>query len=247
MSSNCFSQAESLYSYKTLSSEEGTLPYRILMPKDYDPQKEYPLILFLHGSGERGSDNEKQLTHGGSYFASDSIRDNYPAIVVFPQCKAGESWNNSRYTISDQVRDFVFPIDIEYNLHQDLLVKLLKQLTDSLAVDRARVYAGGLSMGGMGTFELVQRNPDTFAAAFAICGGAHPEIASRISGTPWWLFHGEDDDVVPARWSEKIYEALLKEGAEVHLTLYPGVKHESWNNAFAEPGLMDWLLSKKLN
>ena len=98
-------------------------------------------------------------------------------------------------------------------------------------------------MGGMGTFELVSRNPDFFAAAFPICGGANPNWAPLLSKTPLWLFHGEKDDVVWVKHSKRIFKALKKLGAPVRITLYPNVKHDSWNYAFANPNLMKWLFS----
>ena len=101
-------------------------------------------------------------------------------------------------------------------------------------------------MGGMGTFDAVKQNPNLFAAAFAICGGAHPKIAKRISATSWWIFHGEEDDVVPAKYSQQMHDALKEENADVKLTMYTNVKHDSWTNTFAEPELLKWLFSKSL-
>jgi predicted peptidase len=112
-------------------------------------------------------------------------------------------------------------------------------------VDDERVYVGGLSMGGMGTFELVRRMPKTFAAAFPICGGANPATAKKMDDVDWWIFHGAKDDVVPPRHSEVMVKALKKEGANVKFTLYPNANHNSWDPAFTEPELLSWLFSKK--
>ena len=233
------------YQKELFITKSDTLLYRILYPKNYDAMKEYPLLLFLHGSGERGHDNELQLVHGSSLFLKETIRDEFPAIVVFPQCEADLSWNNATMDYKDGVRLYNYPATIEPNGQLDLVEGLLAQLKTALAVDQNRIYLGGLSMGGMGTFELLHRNPNTFAAAFAICGGANPAIAKNIKNTPLWIFHGENDLVVQAYYSKQMYYALKTEMADVKLTLYPEVKHDSWTNAFAEPDLLPWLLTKQ--
>ncbi|KAA3629876.1 MAG: phospholipase, partial [Bacteroidetes bacterium] len=108
----------------------------------------------------------------------------------------------------------------------------------------SRVYIGGLSMGGMGTFEMVRRHPGVFAAAFPICGGAHPATAEAIKDVSWWIFHGAKDQVVLPKYSEEMYKSLKAAGADVKFTLYPDANHNSWDPAFAEKDLMEWLFSK---
>ncbi|MEM7085488.1 MAG: prolyl oligopeptidase family serine peptidase [Bacteroidota bacterium] len=226
-------------------SKSDTLPYRILYPKNYDHGKKYPLLLFLHGSGERGDDNELQLVHGASLFLKEAVREEFPAIVVFPQCQSNLSWNNARVEFINYSRVYRFPATVEPNGQLDLAEGLLAYLKSELPVDLNRMYLGGLSMGGMGTFELLHRNPNTFAAAFAICGGANPEIANRIKNTPLWIFHGDTDNVVPYTNSTLIYEALKTQQADVKITIYPEIGHDSWTPAFAEPELLPWLFSKE--
>ncbi|MBT8270607.1 MAG: prolyl oligopeptidase family serine peptidase [Flavobacteriaceae bacterium] len=239
-----FSQNFTAYKKELFIQEQDSLPYRILLPKNFESDKTYPLILFLHGSGERGSDNELQLKHGASFFMSDSIMAKYPAIVVFPQCKAGMSWNNVESSDAGGERALDFPNKHKPNKHLELVEGLLDNLNSAYQIDQDRIYVGGLSMGGMGTFELVNRNPRLFAAAFPICGGAHPNIARRLRRTSWWIFHGSDDKDVAPEYSVQMYEALEKKNADAKITIYEGVGHESWTNAFAEPGLMNWLFSK---
>ena len=123
---------------------------------------------------------------------------------------------------------------------------LMETLEKKYMMNPKRRYIGGLSMGGMGTFELVARNPDYFAAAFPICGGGNPVWSNLIKTTPLWIFHGEDDDVVLDNFSRKMYEALSKEKASVRLTIYPEVKHSSWDNAFDEADLMHWLFLRNV-
>ncbi len=237
-------QDSTMYQEKIFEIDAGTMPYRLLLPKDYDEEKDYPLILFLHGSGERGDDNEVQLVHGSSLFLKDEVREKYSAIVVFPQCAANSSWAITDVSGQWGDRKFVFFEDAEPTKDMQLLEGLLKHLKRKYPVDKDRMYVGGLSMGGMGTFELVNRNPKMFAAAFPICGGANPDIAKRLKNVCWWVFHGEADNVVPPKYSTQMVDAMQQAGAEVKYSLYPDVGHDSWNNAFAEPDLLSWLFSK---
>ncbi len=221
------------------------MPYRLLLPEDFDVHKKYPLILFLHGAGERGNDNEKQLVHGGQLFVADSFRNNYPAIVVFPQCAENSFWSNTDFhydTVNKKVA-IKFKKDGAPTKAMKLLLNVFKELDEKYPLDKNRLYAGGLSMGGMGTFEIVRRIPGTFAAAFAICGGADTSTAEQISNTAWWIFHGLKDPVVDPQFSKDMAAALKNAGADVKLTLYPGDGHNSWDDAFKEPDLFPWLFS----
>ena len=229
-----------------LVHQNDTLPYRILIPENYNSQSPFPLLLFLHGAGERGSDNKSQLVHGSFLFKSEDFRNNYPAIVVFPQCPEKSSWANVKRN-NDMLngKKFDFFKEISENKQLIMVEKLLDFIEKKYSIDPTRRYVGGLSMGGMGTFELVARNPDYFAAAFPICGGGNPDWSDLLKTTPFWIFHGEDDGVVSVDFSLKMYEALSKEKASVRFTIYPEVNHNSWDNAFAEPDLMHWLFSNK--
>jgi len=232
---------------KQLYIESGdTLPYRLLLPKNFKPSKKYPLLLFLHGAGERGNNNEAQLVHGGKLFLKDSVRDNYPAIVVFPQCPASSYWSNVDIKVDSNTRKrvFVFAKDGPPTKAMKLLLGLLTEIDKNYKLNSKQRYVGGLSMGGMGTFELVRRKPKYFAAAFPICGGANPETAKKLKQPAWWIFHGLKDDVVDPELSKLMAEALKKIGADVKLTLYPEANHNSWDAAFAEKDLLPWLLSK---
>jgi predicted peptidase len=236
----------SLYQKHLYISGNDTLPYRLLLPENYDPAKKYPLIYFLHGAGERGNDNEKQLTHGAKLFLREEVRKNYPAIVVFPQCAEKSFWSNVDFKVdSSGQRNFFFPAGGEPTIAMKLARELVNQLLEKYPVDKKRVYVGGLSMGGMGTFEIVRRNPKLFAAAIPICGGGNPSTAEQLKKTNWWVFHGGKDNVVPPSLSEIMVEALKKEKAKVKFTLYPEANHNSWDSAFAEPDLLPWLFSQK--
>jgi predicted peptidase len=239
----CFGQE---YEAEIFEHQKDTLPYRILLPKDFNPQKSYPLLLVLHGAGERGNDNVSQLFHGGTLFQSDEFRTQYPAIVVFPQCPKNSYWANVLRDNSVNLDEkYIYSEILPKNPQLEIVEALMLFLEQQYRIDSSRRYLGGLSMGGMGTFELVSRNPEYFAAAFPICGGGNPKWASFLSKTPLWIFHGEKDDVVSVKYSKYMFDALQKINAPVKLTLYPEVFHDSWKNAFADPDLMKWLFSNR--
>ncbi len=231
------------YQSLEFSDDNATLPYRLLLPKNYDEGKSYPLVVVLHGAGERGNDNEAQLTHGADIFLNQDFRDEHEAIVVFPQCPEESYWSNVDKKRVQMSFTFTFSPDGEATVAMKSLQNLIQNLQENYKIDKDRMYAGGLSMGGMGTMELVRRNPDLFAAAFAICGGAHPDTAPIMKNTKWWVFHGDADVVVDYKHSVNMVSALKAARAEVKFTTYEGVNHNSWENAFAEPELLPWLFS----
>jgi len=236
----------SLYEKQWFVKNNDTLPYRVLLPENYDASKKYPLIYFLHGAGERGNDNEAQLTHGAKLFLREDVRKNFPAIVVFPQCPRESYWSNVKIERdSSGKRVFLFAESGNATHAMELAQALLKDLMRKYPIDKKQVYVGGLSMGGMGTFEIVRRNPKLFAAAFPICGGANPATAAKLKHVSWWVFHGAKDDVVPQSCSDVMVEALKKVNASVKYTVYPEANHNSWDPAFAEPELLSWLFSNK--
>jgi predicted peptidase len=243
-------QDVSSYEKKEFISKTDTLRYRILYPKNYVKSKAYPVITFLHGSGERGNNNEAQLTHGGKLFLNDTLRNEFPAIVIFPQCPRDSMW---RYITSK--RDTTSPtgrlIDFSMTASVPTPTRLVKMLLDSLVkrkvADAKRMYIGGLSLGGFGTFNMIERYPGYFAAAFPICGGGDTASAKRFAkNTAVWIFHGDKDQSVSVQYSRDYYAALKKLNAEVRYTEYPNVGHNSWDNAFAEKDLMYWMFRKKL-
>ena len=226
-----------------------TVKYRLLLPANYDATKSYPFVLFLHGAGERGNDNLKQLVHGAQLFLQPEVREKYPAIVVFPQCPANGFWSNVEFKMNDSTgkRDFFFPEGGNPSDAMKLLLYWLPELEKKYKIKSDQRYVMGLSMGGMGTFEIVRRKPGYFAAAVPICGGANPKTAAAIKETAFWIFHGEKDDVVPYQLSEQMFQALQEfyVGAEVNFTLYGNTNHNSWDPAFAEPDLLSWLFGHK--
>lgn len=221
-----------------------TLPYRVMLPENYDAEKPYPLVVLLHGGGERGSDNEKQLVHG-KQFLVDHFQSAYPAIVLVPQCPTESYWANvSRSWIEGEKMEFLFGLTDQPSEAMEVLIPLINYWLSSGKVDLRKVYVGGLSMGGMGTFEILWRMPNVFAASFAICGGADTaKFAIYAQNTAIWIFHGESDSVVPVDLSRDAYTKLKERGCDVKYTEYEGVDHGSWENAFQERELAPWLFS----
>ncbi|HEA29372.1 MAG TPA: phospholipase [Leeuwenhoekiella sp.] len=243
-----FGQQKEQFEKEFFIQQGDTLKYRILYPDNFSENETYPLMLFLHGAGERGNDNEKQLVHGSKLFLDSLNRRKFPAVVVFPQCPQDDYWSNADVDRSAGGVKLQFKNGGKPTQALSQVINLLDSLKNRSFIDKNRIYVGGLSMGGMGTFEILYRKPNTFAAAIAICGGASPETASAYAKTtPVWIFHGSLDDVVNPNYSLKMAEALLKAGAHPKMNLYDNANHNSWDYAFAEPELLPWIFSKSLN
>lgn len=240
-------QDRSVYEKHVFTDKGNGLPYRLLSPLTNSGQK-FPLIIFLHGAFERGNDNESQLNIGGRFFLRDSIRQKYPAYVVFPQCPADITWayfeNQVDYS-TGYAKDWNFPFRKEPTSVSALLKKLIDQLIASGNVDSSRIYIAGLSQGGMGVLDLIARYPETFAAGLSICGAGEPATTKLFAGkVALWLFHGDQDPVVPKEFDQQFYKRLKRAGSIVRYSEYRGVEHNSWINAFAEPELMSWLFAQ---
>jgi predicted peptidase len=226
-------------------NKTDTLPYRILFPQKFDPAKKYPLIIVLHGAGERGNNNEAQLVYGPKLFLNDTIREKYPAIVVYPQCPKDDFWSNVKMETNATGKTiFNFQEGGTPTHAMSALLGLVNQLLDKPFINSKQVYIGGLSMGGMGTFEILRRKPKLFAAAFAICGGDNSNNAEKYAKkVPLWIFHGAKDSVVPFEHSQVMVDAIKAAGGDPKFTIYPNDDHNSWDHAFAEPQLIPWLFS----
>ncbi len=244
--SSLLSQNFPQYQKKEFIQGKDTLRYRMLLPKNYEPQKKYPLVIFLHGAYERGNDNNKQLRNGASLFLQPANRKNFSSIVIFPQCPRKPGYWSS--VILDATKK---PYHFDFNYSRPLTqplqstLQLVHQLIAKNKIDTTRIYIMGLSMGGMGTLEAVYHHPNLFAAAIPICGGgditAFTEAQAKI---PFWFFHGDQDEVVEVKYSREMVTRLKEVKATVTYTEYPGVNHNSWDKALAEPGLLKWLFSK---
>lgn len=236
--------AQEAYEKKVFISPQGdSLSYRLLRPEVEAKGKKYPLVLFLHGAGERGNDNQKQLTHGGRMFLNPVHREAHPAFVLMPQCPEQDYWAYSSRPVSFS------PAEMPVGQDVTPIFGTLKQLLDTYLalpqVDKNRVYLIGLSMGGMGTYDLAIRYPEVFAAAVPICGTVNPVRLKAAQGVAFRIFHGDADDVVPVEGSREAYKALKKAGAQVEYIEFPGVNHGSWGPAFNYPGFMEWLFEQR--
>ncbi|WP_300437451.1 prolyl oligopeptidase family serine peptidase [Christiangramia sp.] len=227
-------------------SENDTLNYRILFPDNFSENEKYPVVLVLHGAGERGDDNEAQLVHGSDLFLQAENRKKFPAIVIFPQAPKNDYWAKVEVKRDTMPFQFNFKNKEEPTKSLDLVMKMMDSVINQKFVDKEKVYVGGLSMGGMGTYELLYKKPEMFAAAFAICGGANPEIAQDYpKGFNIWIFHGEKDDIVPPALSKAMARSINHHGGNAKVSLYPDDNHNSWDSAFSEPYLLPWLFSKE--
>jgi predicted peptidase len=222
----------------TYTDKDGkTLPYRLLKPEKYDTTKKYPLVLFLHGAGERGKDNEKQLVHGVAEFAKEENCKEYPCFLAAPQCPTGQGWSDFMAKKGTPSKGPSEP----GRLALDLVTALEKEFS----IDPNRLYITGLSMGGYGTWDIITRNPDLFAAAVPVCGGGDPSQAEKIAKLPIWVFHGAKDPLVKPERSREMVEALKKAGGKPKYTEYPDVGHDSWVKAYQDADMMKWLFKQK--
>lgn len=230
-------QAEVEYQPNLWIQGQDTLPFQLVLPANYQPGQQYPIMVLLHGSGERGNDNQKQLKHFLPLVNNQVVRRKYPFIYVIPQCPAGKSWSN--YLRNRDSASYTMPklAPRPLAMVHDLVLSLEKKY----GADSKRRYISGLSMGGFGTFEMLAYYPGVFRAAVPICGGAHTSQYAAIGKTPLWLFHGDMDQVVKVSFSRKVVEAMRDKKKQVVYTELPGVQHDSWVAAYSNPLWLDWL------
>lgn len=213
--------ADAMAAHTFTSQEHGSLPYRLFTPPAAKADAPLPLVLFLHGAGERGTDNEAQLTHGVKPFVAVANQKARPCWVVAPQCPTGRWWD------------------------VDLLLAFAEELRGKAGVDRERVYLTGLSMGGFATWHMIGRRPELFAAAVPVCGGGEAGQAKALVDLPIWAFHGDADRVVPVAQSRTMIEAIRKAGGQPQYTEYPGVQHDSWTKTYADVAVHEWLFAQR--
>ncbi len=222
------SSAQQAMRLETTIQKQVVVPYLLFLPKDYNAEgaRRWPLMIFLHGAGERGTDLERVKVHGPPKIVES--KPDFPFVLVSPQCAPGQRWD------------------------VDALEALLDEVLEKHAVDPRRVYLTGLSMGGYGTWAWASAHPSRFAAIAPICGGGDP-IRVRLAGgrdreelarLPIWAFHGARDTVVPLSASEEMVAAFRGLGNEPRLTVYPEAGHDSWTETYDNPELYQWLLEK---
>ena len=212
---------------------EKSLPYRLLVPTAYKPGAAWPLIVWLHGSGEKGTDNVAQIRPIERTFLANP--DKCPAFVMVPQCPSNSAWHAIGFNKPAEMPEA-----------SRMIVRAVAELQKEFGLDERRLYLGGFSMGGCGTWDLLSRCPDLFAAAFPIAGppGDREALAPVIKHIPIWAFHGDRDRVAPIEGTRSIVAALKVAGADVKYTEFPGGGHEC-DNALSDPKLTEWLLAQK--
>lgn len=227
-----------------------SLPYRLLSPEGASETDRRPLLLFLHGYGERGDDNYRQLMHGGKLFASADFQARHGAFVLAPQCPAVKKLGTDKpMTWSIALRPTEATpstgLDAAPSVAMQAARRLVDTLISDLPIDPKRVYIAGLSMGGYGTWEMAAREPEFWAAAAPICGGGIPAWGERLHKLPLWAFHGDKDDAVPVVRSQEMIAAIKAVGGTPKYTEYPGVNHGSWTPTFQDPKVWDWMFAQK--
>ncbi len=233
------SPAEDQFQAAVFHDGKESLPFRLLAPLNYDAKKQYPVVLFLHGAGERGADNHAQLLHFAAIFAAKENREKYPCFVVAPQCPANQKWCDVDWFAASHI----MPEKPAKPLA--LAIKLLADLEKRYSIDPARRYVMGLSMGGYGTWDALARYPTMFAAGVPICGGADEHTAAAIAKIPVWVFHGANDPAVKPSRARNMVAALRTAGGSPKYSEYPRTGHDSWTAASREPDLLPWLFAQK--
>ncbi len=218
------------------------LPYRLLKPQNVDTTKQYPVVLFLHGAGERGNDNETQLTYMDKIFGSSNFRQKYPCYVILPQCAENFRWCETDWTLPSHT----MPDTI--SVYLNAANQLLDSIVDAVNGDTSRLYITGMSMGGFGTWDLISRYPQKFAAAVPICGGADLDMACILKDMPIKTFHGSTDKLVKVTRTRNMTIAIHKCGGnKIDYTELTGKGHLIWNQVYNMPSTFQWMFAQKKN
>jgi predicted peptidase len=212
--------------------------YRFAAPEKTEEGKQYPLVLFLHGAGERGTDNKAQLRNGVSDILKGAAELGEPVFLIAPQCPPESWW-------AEPTPDRLHLANAGRNRLLQAVLALVEETAQKHPIDRKRIYVTGLSMGGFGTWDLLASSPQTWAAAIPICGGGSAKAAGNFKDVPIRIFHGAEDNVVPPRASELMALGLKEVGGKAELTMYPGVGHDSWTQTYRDPEVIKWLFAQK--
>jgi predicted peptidase len=238
-----------------------TMPYRLFQP-EASPSENLPLVVFLHGRGDRGTDNGRRVYENVGLFVNDlslvapNMQQKFPCYVLVPQCSdktVNEEWakwegNTPETPFKGLGKDGSYSMSALPSESGAAALALIDHILARNRIDRNRVYLVGLSMGGFGTWEFTARRPELFAAAIPMAGFSDPTQTEKIKHIPFWIFHGDADKSNPVEGSRTMYQSLKKAGAEVKYTEYEGASHgDSFRKAFAEPELIPWMFSKKKN
>lgn len=240
-------------SAETFTAKDGTvLPYRIYVPEGYDKEKEYSFLLFLHGAGDRGDDNEKQISvnmgmverivNGESVTISgESVDLSGEFIIVAPQCAKEKQWVDTPW---GKKPDPSYSLDeIAQSQYMTAVVELLSEIEEKYSINENRMYITGLSMGGFGTWDLLMRYPEKWAAGIPMGGGADLSRADILKDIPIWTFHQMLDTVVSSEGTQNIVKEIIKLGGNIKFTPYFENRHNAWDYGYVEEDLLTWLYS----
>jgi predicted peptidase len=222
------------------NSTGDTLPYRLLVPKNYDASKQYPLVLFLHGAGSRGTDNQAQLKNGAWRFDTPEDREQFPCFVIVPQCPKNEQWVDMPWNADSGKR----PEKPSHSMR--LALEIFDNTLKEFPVDTNRLYVAGISMGGFGAWDCITRFPGRFAACFATCGGGDEStITPEVAKTPVWTFHSTDDRTVKVKRTRNMVAAMEQAGGHPHYFEYNDKGHDVWTTAYSEPEALSWMFAQR--
>ena len=223
----------------TYKNADTSIPYRLYLPENYDEAKSYPMLVFFHGAGERGNDNELQLFHCIQY-----LYDNMPedCIIIAPQCPINNQWVDTPWA------NGAYSVDnVPESNELKAVIELIAELKTKYSIDANRIYAAGISMGGFATWDVIMRHNDIFAAAIPVCGGGDISKAELLKDTPIFTFHAVNDTAVPVAGTRDTVNAIKNAGGtKIEYTEYPSGGHNIWNQAFATEGLLEKLLECEL-
>jgi predicted peptidase len=220
-------KTENGFVHKVFKGKDGDSKYVVFVPHDYKGDKEFPLILFLHGAGERGDDGEAPVKQGiGNAVKFKGGEKTFKFFVIFPQCSKKGTWKAG-------------------GPDADRALAILDEVQKAYKIDSKRIYLTGLSLGGFGTFSLAAADPERWAAIVPVCGGGDTSTASKIKDIPCWCFHGDADKAVPVQRSRDMIDAIKKAGGNPRYSEFPYVGHNSWDPAYVTPELYPWLLAQK--
>ena len=192
----------------------------------------------------RGDDNELQLIHGSEFFLKETEKKEYNSYVIFPQCPKNNRWSYHKKDPWTKEKNLFLDTERSISNYGNLVVELIQNLINEKNIDKDRIYISGLSMGGYGTFDLVSHHPELFAAAAPICGGADLELLNNAKKIPFWIFHGNEDRVVPVKHSRDAYQLLKTFSNQNIYTEYKGVGHNAWEYVFKEKKYFEWFFEK---
>lgn len=221
--------------------KDETFQYRLMKPPKVEKGKQYPLVIFLHGAGERGQDNKLQLLYFPTQMAQPAWREKFPCYLLAPQCRNDKRWVEVDWSSPNDPTTPETP-----GAQLKAVMKMIETTLAEEQVDRSRIYLTGLSMGGFGSFDLAIRKPEWFAAVAPICGGADTSKISAIKDIPTWIIHGDKDSVVPVERSHSAVAALKAAGSAPKYQELPGVDHNSWTPGYRdENGVIPWMFQQK--